>query len=77
MKEATGELNLTVITVVAIAAIAALVYTFIWPLIQRSITTNTCQAAYGEEYEAKSTTVDGKKTWQCCQKDTQTCVDLK
>ena len=74
MKEATGELNLTVITVVAIAAIAALVYTFIWPLIQRSITTNTCQSAYGETYEAQK---DSNNNWQCCPKDGGTCVDLK
>lgn len=33
MKEATGELNITVITVVAIAAIARLFYTLIWPMI--------------------------------------------
>lgn len=44
MKEATGELNMTVITVVAIAAIAAFFYAFVWPGIQRSIRTNTCNA---------------------------------
>ena len=33
MKEATGELNMTVITVVAIAAIAGLFYAFVWPMI--------------------------------------------
>ncbi len=37
MKEATGELNMTVITVVAIAAIAAFFYAFIWPAIQNSL----------------------------------------
>ena len=34
MKEATGELNMTVITVVAIAAVAAFFYAFVWPSIQ-------------------------------------------
>lgn len=34
MKEATGELNITVITVVAIAALAAFFYFFIWPTIK-------------------------------------------
>ena len=29
MKEATGELNMTVITVIAIAAVAALFYAFV------------------------------------------------
>ena len=41
MKEATGELNMTVVTVVAIAAIAAFFYAFVWPAIQRSITQST------------------------------------
>lgn len=36
MKEATGELNMTVITVVAIAAIGAILWT-LWPTIQSSI----------------------------------------
>ena len=42
MKEATGELNMTVITVVAIAAVAAFFYAFIWPAIQTGIGMNTC-----------------------------------
>ena len=37
MKEATGELNMTVVTVVAIAAIGAFFYAFIWPGIKGSI----------------------------------------
>lgn len=40
MKEATGELNMTVITVVAIAAIAAFFYAFVWPAIKSNITNN-------------------------------------
>ena len=43
MKEATGELNMTVITVVAIAAVGAFFYAFVWPNIQRSIGMNTCK----------------------------------
>ena len=42
MKEATGELNMTVITVVAIAAVAAFFYAFVWPGIKQSIGRNTC-----------------------------------
>lgn len=46
MKEATGELNMTVITVVAIAAIAALFYTLVWPAIKKQIESNTkCASA--------------------------------
>lgn len=44
MKEATGELNMTVVTVVAIAAVAAFFYAFVWPSIQTSIKSNTCKA---------------------------------
>lgn len=42
MKEATGELNMTVVTVVAIAAVGAFFYFFIWPGIQAGLARNTC-----------------------------------
>ena len=41
MKEATGELNMTVITVVAIAAVAAFFYAIVWPAIKNSLASNT------------------------------------
>ena len=41
MKEATGELNMTVITVVAIAAVGAFFYAVVWPSIKSSINNNT------------------------------------
>ena len=41
MKEATGELNMTVVTVVAIAAVAAFFYAFVWPAIKNNIARNT------------------------------------
>lgn len=50
MKEATGELNMTVITVVAIAAIGTLFYTLIWPSIKTSIKNNTC-STFGKDYK--------------------------
>ncbi len=47
MKEATGELNMTVVTVVAIAAVAAFFYAFIWPSIQTNILNSAkCSSAY-------------------------------
>ncbi len=47
MKEATGELNMTVITVVAIAAVAAFFYAFVWPSIRANITSSThCASAF-------------------------------
>ena len=46
MKEATGELNMTVITVVAIAAVGAFFYAFVWPAIQNRLEANTiCSTA--------------------------------
>ena len=42
MKEASGELNMTLITIVAIAALAAIMYAF-WPSIK-----NTINAKWGE-----------------------------
>lgn len=46
MKEATGELNMTVITVVAIAAVAAFFYAFIWPSIKNNLQNTTlCNTA--------------------------------
>ena len=45
MKEATGELNMTVVTVVAIAAVGAFFYAFVWPGIKTSIARSTCENA--------------------------------
>ena len=39
MKAASGELNLTVITLIAIAAISAFFLTFFWPNIKETINT--------------------------------------
>ena len=36
MKEATGELNMTVVIVIAVAILAAFFYTLIWPLIKQN-----------------------------------------
>ena len=40
MKEATGELNMTVVTLVAVSALAALFAFVIWPIIQRMVVDN-------------------------------------
>ncbi len=61
MKEATGELNMTVITVVAIAALAAFFYLVIWPIIQNGAAINSaCNASNGGN-SSYTTTVNGKK----------------
>lgn len=51
MKEATGELNMTVITVVALAAVAALFYAFVWPMIKARLVSQTCDTM-GAGYHA-------------------------
>ena len=59
MKEATGELNMTVVTVVAIAALMAFFYLIIWPTIKTGMTlTSACSASNGEKYDM--TTDDGE-----------------
>ncbi len=51
MKEATGELNMTVVTVVAIAAIGGFFYMLIWPSIKTGMAlTSACNAAGTGEY---------------------------
>lgn len=47
MKEASGELSMTAITVVAIAAIAVVFTTLIWPGIRNNIERSTnCSQAF-------------------------------
>lgn len=79
MKEATGELNMTVITVVAICAVGLLFYTFIWPMIQGRIVQTTCDTM-GQGYTAEqakegacakdcfqaSSDDAGGASWCCC-----------
>ena len=57
MKEATGELNMTVITVIAIAAIGVIFYTLVWPLIKNNISQSTkCANAICDECAGTSKT---------------------
>lgn len=80
MKEATGELNMTVITVIAIVAVGALFTTVVWPLVQKQIVQKTCDT-YGSGYKAtklansETTDANGNKIskYQCC-KDNE-CID--
>lgn len=44
MKEATGELNMTVITVIAIVAVGTLFTTVVWPMVKRNIVQRTCDS---------------------------------
>lgn len=76
MKETTGELNMTVVTLVAVAAVAALFYFFLWPMIQKMVANQTC-STYGNGWTAKyvkeisgATGTDAKvNEYMCCPKD--------
>lgn len=48
MKAATGELNLTVITIVAVALVIGFFGTVLWPQIQKSINSQWGQVAGGK-----------------------------
>ena len=90
MKEATGELNMTVVTLIAIGAIGGLFYLFVWPMIQRTIVERTCQT-YGTTYHATANPDKNAQTaggqsdakvsaWLCCKDgvyNKTTCVDAQ
>ena len=63
MKEATGELNITVITVIIIAALAAIGTTVIFPMITGGLRNQTCEATLGEGSKAMK---DNTNVWYCC-----------
>lgn len=55
MKEATGELSTTVITVVAIAAISSLFIVFLYPQLKSSIILNqACGNGPGYKYQTET-----------------------
>lgn len=61
MKEATGELNMTVIAVVAIAAVGAFFTIVIWPRIKSSLSNSTdCANAVCTECSTEPSTGDRK-----------------
>jgi hypothetical protein len=82
MKEATGELNMTVVTLIAIAAIAGLFYFAIWPMVQQMLVQQTCNT-YGPDYKAVQDKTTDSKTqgqatinrWCCCTDNQQSCSD--
>lgn len=52
MKEATGELNMTVVTVVAVAALMVFFYAVIWPTIKTGMAlNNACNTAGQSDYK--------------------------
>ena len=72
MKEATGELNMTVVTLIAVTAVAALFYFFLWPMVQRMVANQTC-STYGVDWRAFRDGEDVQtgsqatvNMWMCC-----------
>ncbi len=71
MKEATGELNMTVVTLIAVAALGALFYFVVWPMVQRMVVQQTCNT-YGPTWTAiRQGTIDNNSSakigqWYCC-----------
>jgi hypothetical protein len=71
MKEATGELNMTVVTIVAVAALLAFFYVVIWPNLQAGMAlSSACSAANGTDYSVQNE--DGSKI--SCSKSTKKCT---
>ncbi len=76
MKEATGELNMTIFVVIVVAILTAFFYFIIWPLIKNNMASNTkCSDAICENRPNQDGTVNcyyqdenGNKT------NTFTCV---
>ena len=71
MKEATGELNMTVITVVAIAAVGLLFTVFVWPNIQSNLAISTAcsQVDNNGNYTTLDTSIaSGKDGYVKCKK---------
>lgn len=88
MKEATGELNMTVITIVAIAALVAFFYLIIWPALQSGMTLNSAcnnsnagQNAYTQTFDDGSSVNCAANSGRCTyrrangRETTQQCED--
>jgi len=73
MKEATGELNATVIVVIIVATLVAFFYTIIWPAIKNNMNQNIAcgKAICGKEPNPDGMTVDCHLPGE---NDTFTCI---
>lgn len=73
MKEATGELNMTVIVAISIGILAAFFFGYLWPLINNNFqSTSQCNKAYcncSEEARENVEQTTGKKGHCECAKD--------
>lgn len=59
MKEATGELNMTVFVIIVVAILAAFFFTIIWPMIRNNMARTTkCSDTICEKKPNADGTVD-------------------
>ncbi len=65
MKEATGELNMTVITVVAIVAVGALFTFFVWPTVKANLAINTACSTIDSHGNTITNSPDDDSTVTC------------
>lgn len=69
MKEATGELNMTVVVVVAVGVLAAFFYTTIWPMIKKTyVSSSKCSDAICDKNSVSNgmaTCTHNGETFQC------------
>ena len=83
MKEATGELNMTVVTLIAVAALGALFYFVVWPMVQRMVVQQTCNTyganwvaiRQGNSASASTNTSASVGQWYCCPNKATTVTD--
>ncbi|MBQ7141324.1 MAG: hypothetical protein IJO32_07480 [Bacilli bacterium] len=79
MKEATGELNMTVITVVVIAALGLIATTVVIPAVSTGIRNSTCESMLNQK-GAKA--FKSGSVYYCCPAgtaalNTSTCIKLE
>ena len=78
MKEATGELNMTVIAVVAIVAVGAIFTIFILPAIRNSIRLSTaCNSSNGGTQVYTDGDVNCQGNGTCCVGDSCKTCEVK
>ncbi len=81
MKEATGELNMTVVTIVAVGALATFFYLVIWPTIKNNMTlTSACNASSNGTVKYEDDNVscqNGKCTMKTGSKASRVCNNSK
>ena len=76
MKEATGELNMTIIVVIAVSVLVAFFYFVIWPILDVNFEKNSkCSNAICENPCGYGKNACGAKTAKCKVKNSDTVIE--